>query len=461
MRAGACFGVSGSGAYATGIPNQKLTLGVANYQGTYTRYFNVVDGTRYSVKTDPGASFNVNCSPSASASDASGHLADTLVSYNASTYIPELVFNDNNGIYVGGSRRYLIGQKVEAALTIPSSVASSSVSKNWSAIGGNAFHDWVASDGEAPNPTPIIAGQEDFSCYFRKPLPALISVGAHLDFPAFVAPTGGIDLQMAVPVEVVRPPVTSFICRMRPDFVSPPASYAFGGLNYNYTSNGVGIYYHNLSETSPYTFLGFFGLPCPSPNPVGAYPLSVGIRWDGYMKTWTGSTSSNPWPSGSQGGWHFVQTVVCDRTRVHLTMNEKLEANGVKMLDTSYPYEPESYSTNTPDEVVGQWPADGSSHSAGDAPSTPLTSVTSSTKTGHETFECYMMYIPPGNESRYVPMVKVDWFWSGEALRDEMGQWIKPPQNTDAQWDFSTYYPAHPKWSFNVRDHKDWIPYTP
>jgi hypothetical protein len=39
-----------------------------------------------------------------------------------------------------------------------------------------------------------------------------------------------------------------------------------------------------------------------------------------------------------------------------------------------------------------------------------------------ETFVMYLMYLPPGEDSRWVPVGKWTWYWKGEATLSE-GSW--------------------------------------
>lgn len=99
-------------------------------------------GTRYSVKTDPGSSFAIHCSPSIFCMASNGS-ATGDVFYSATTY-PVVVNLDGVVQTIDGAMHILIGQECAAAITVvgkhfdltnPSWNISGDIFTNWDAHG--------------------------------------------------------------------------------------------------------------------------------------------------------------------------------------------------------------------------------------------------------------------------------------------------------------------------------------
>ena len=69
-------------------------------------------------------------------------------------------------------------------------------------------------------------------------------------------------------------------------------------------------------------------------------------------------------------------------------------------------------------------------------------------KVMQESFEMYIMFLPDGRESRYVPTKVVGWTWTAQALLSN-GTWSAVGTSTAAP---SVETSVHPKWSKNVEE---------
>ncbi len=67
-----------------------------------------------------------------------------------------------------------------------------------------------------------------------------------------------------------------------------------------------------------------------------------------------------------------------------------------------------------------------------------------------DSFGTWLMYLPPGGDSRYVPIRKIKWFWYGASSRSTTAPyaWSMSSSPTDCGWNFDgDLYPAPPQWS--------------
>lgn len=161
-----------------------------------------------------------------------------------------------------------------------------------------------------------------------------------------------------------------------------------------------------------------------------------GIDYTGKVTVPTG------WP---QGQWHWVQVVTPGRTKVDTSGATKpWSLNGQQVLDTTYPYEPAPYGSH-PGTTGGY--ATNSQHTDYDAPATTLPGWTSVTVS--DSFQMFIMFLPDGQDSRYVPTQSVTWTWGGAAQLSN-GSWslTAPTQSASPASENST----HPTWTNNVKN---------
>ncbi len=131
---------------------------------------------------------------------------------------------------------------------------------------------------------------------------------------------------------------------------------------------------------------------------------------------WQGRVSTPPlFSTGASGAWNFVQIITPGRFKT-LTSGGSMDCteNGNTGLDTSYPYPAgQDASGHTSDPflaLLNGWSADDTLHQTGDSPSTWLDD-TISNENVDENFQVYMMYLPPGSSSQWVPLHQFQWRW--------------------------------------------------
>ena len=153
-------------------------------------------------------------------------------------------------------------------------------------------------------------------------------------------------------------------------------------------------------------------------------------------------------PEGfKEGKWNWVQLITPQRFFTEDGINKKFSLNGIKVLDTKYPYEPYNglfalnnyYSTGNQDQI------------AGDAPDTILKSNINKASVENESFTMYIMFCPDGDNSKYVPLKSVSWGYSISALKED-SVWNEIP-GTAREWAVSFVENTdHPTWNNNFKN---------
>jgi len=74
-------------------------------------------------------------------------------------------------------------------------------------------------------------------------------------------------------------------------------------------------------------------------------------------------------------------------------------------------------------------------------------------------FNMYIMFTPPGNESREVPLLRLPWSWSDAAIyfeEDLLKPWRKAPDQIEPAVDLKTAVEeyVHPHWDDTTEHHK-------
>jgi hypothetical protein len=135
-------------------------------------------------------------------------------------------------------------------------------------------------------------------------------------------------------------------------------------------------------------------------------------------------------PSGWAGGyWNSIQMVNLGRNRVSSFPTNQSQKMAVTVgttttyytngLDTQYPYDPPEGgrgAVTPPGSTVPVWNADGTTQYSEDAPGAEATPSPNSypfTYTYAEPFKMFIMYLPPGTGSDFVPVCEYDWSWNG------------------------------------------------
>lgn len=149
------------------------------------------------------------------------------------------------------------------------------------------------------------------------------------------------------------------------------------------------------------------------------------------------------WP---QGRWHWVQVGTSVRTLTELNGSYKTKTlNGIHGLDTSYPYSPKA-PASTPN-IIASHTTGAKQEVMSDSPALLLSGYLA--RTADDDFTIYVMFLPDGVESRYVPLKKLRWGWDAEVSKDNSGWHItnssfysENPEDTS----------SHPIWSVNLKD---------
>jgi len=132
-------------------------------------------------------------------------------------------------------------------------------------------------------------------------------------------------------------------------------------------------------------------------------------------------------PSGFSGTTQWVQLVSSTLRRRKLNNGVWQRLQGTGVLDTTYPYSANSSTVDSPD--------------------TPLTSDYVE-KTVQDSFKMWLMFMPSGSGSIWVPLRSVNWSWSGSASRSGTVWTLTSSSNTINPSDADST--THPTWTSNV-----------
>jgi hypothetical protein len=389
--------------------------------------------TRYSVKMNPGASFDVTCAPFATASSALLGQSWAHVSYTAECQ--EIKIDLGGGRVVSGVQEYLIGQMMSAEPDIPYGLTPSG--ESWAISDGDPFGGWVGTSSSAAAPDPIDDDEPTLYGFFKLPdVQPLITLDVDLDVPSGACPTGGLSISLEQECETKKPILMTIDVHTRNNNAAGMATADYENptsVTNSIASDGVHLTW--MPAPSALTFVGLdyvqFGtalnfLIPPDVSVVSRDP-SVGIRWDVELTTGSG------WWLGD-GSWFFVQRMVPHRAvgRNSPAQVWNMVENDGQYLDGSFPYD-------------GSFPADGSHGTNVDAPSfdvyAPVDYIICD-----DSFETWLMYLPPGVFCVPVPIRKWTWFWEGRA--DKGSPWTLHTGSGDSGWDWDGgYFPDFPTWT--------------
>ncbi len=369
-------------------------------------------GLRWTVKENPGASFTLtsSCSMSASVAVAQGSpnhfYGSCSVTYTATPHDVRLVLAGGKLDAPGTS--YLIGQRLTGTVDSAYPIAS----QTWSVSGGDPFksfdHDYVGgalySYGHRVNLNSSDLSASSLVCSFAKPASCTVSCQLHLTLPE-LNPSGGLALTVGKQTSAVAPTSTLVIADGRVQLINPSSrSGAF-----------IGVY--NASPPS---------------SPV------IGINWTG--------NATSPSGYGSGGGWLYLQLITLGSNRFTPPTTTESEQCGsgttwwTNGLDSTYPYEPL-------DDGVNSLFSSGTDGFAEDHPNfaldAPATSYTAS-----QSFEDYMMFLPPGAGSQLVPLKKFTWSWGGLASWNGTAWSLSSPSHSSTT---PVDYPPFPDWGRLVK----------
>jgi hypothetical protein len=76
----------------------------------------------------------------------------------------------------------------------------------------------------------------------------------------------------------------------------------------------------------------------------------------------------------------------------------------------------------------------------------------------HESFVMYLMFMPPGDDSRYVPLRSISWSWWITAFYDSnTGTWSTPDAMRGQEALPSEETSKHPEWDDLAQKHLKWV----
>lgn len=374
----------------------------------------VSQGTRYQIKQDPGESFTITCSPGASVSGTgavgppeltgNGH---TEMRYSASAQPLQVVLS--GGIGPQSNKRYLIGQRISATVETGGLTATS---YDWQE-GEASFESYTTSNTSGVLKyldRPILSS--NVAWYVSEPVPDnSAECQVHLAVPPGAKPAAGLDADLIRDYTV-----------QAPEFDLHADIGSVQGISQPY--NGIG-----LAGGTPGSFY------------VPPYLQDEGIYYWGDVTTPDEHVPVAFDYTPIYGDWGFTQLGVIKRSEKHEVSpnNFVMKYNslyGIRGLDGQVFWRT-SYAPYTANGSLN-WDHDTPAHPVG----SPVVRVSVA-----DGFFTYMMYRPPGDDSTYVPLQYLDWFWAGEALFSSSGWTIA---NADAGWSLLQTYPLHPEWSCNT-----------
>ena len=116
-------------------------------------------------------------------------------------------------------------------------------------------------------------------------------------------------------------------------------------------------------------------------------------------------------------------------------------------LDGGFPY------NSNGDEYVDN----GFAHPEGDSPGINLLDTYNNYNLNYS-FDLYVMYVPPGNNSIWVPLTKLTWTWKPNVTRPGTGHWSSWPAGTSPGGNpivprAGTRCITEPTWTTKISEH--------
>lgn len=379
---------NGLGNAPTAIPNGQSSTGV-----------------KYTVKNNPGSSFTVTCSPSASTSypdpPVDGPQAGTAsVWYSCKVYPVRILLGGS--VQHGGTPSLLIGQRLVASLDI-GDLPVTGITYNWSAS-SNAFANYViAPDSSSATFTPMPASVQSptMTCYAKRD--GVLTVSC-----VFASNNPSLAITLSKNVTCVKP-------------------------NLVIDEESVGQFYMGTGSSLSVINPDWMRLLLFNPNRSG---MTVVAK------------VTDPGPpftsAASKGTWAYVQTVKPEWSYVRTDGTSYVsDENGKWWLDGSFPY-----------PIVGGpfWADPQQSWQFGDSPGAGSLSIASWLSYKAD-FSLFVMYLPPGQESKWVPLRRTGWSCKGVVQRDrligvvngqEIWEWIFVENSAGINATVDS--PNHPSW---------------
>lgn len=369
----------GSAAASNGLGTTPVTVVDAGTGGTL--YTTTCNGTKYTIKTNPGASFTMYGNPSATSSDGGGYCTAGF-SYSA---IPHVVYFNLVGTMsshpVDGVMNIQIGQGCQGSMTAPGITFRN---YHW-IVGGDTFKSYVAH-------------------------------GYYSGAKSTVTFMSAADWQQASPAWFWRSDgITTVQC----------TADAYDSNNNLIGSVGDAaavdawcpIYSCGYNAGAAYVWnrpLKGIWLQAINITPTG---VASGMKWTGQavpQDLFTGYSGQ----SSGKGLWSWVQMIIPGGSYiVDPGVTHIYPDTGLLGLDTSYPYAPDGGIMIDDNDNDG-YKDDFTLQSDGDSPGMSLDDTVSSA-VGHSQFWTYMMYRPVANSvgNQWVPLHRIAWQWQANVTR--------------------------------------------
>ena len=185
--------------------------------------------------------------------------------------------------------------------------------------------------------------------------------------------------------------------------------------------------------------------------PKNLNKVSPGVKFDGFVDT------SSYW--SQKGKWAYVQLIQSQRNYTYINGITSHNGDGTSIkLDTSFPYQgPFAADGTSPALICGDTPRDalfGFPPPQGNPP-VPVQRLSIS---AHDTFWTYLMFVPPGSNSRPVSLQLASWQWGG--VGTIYNNWT-PPDGTTYSTSSNTIgydWTIHPEWSSNTTSDHETFP---
>ena len=333
-------------------------------------------GTQYTGRSNPGASFTVQDTPSASSTPGPAQTGDASVSYSASAS-PVTINLTGAKQDSSGKWDILVGQGCSASLAgIPSNCTTSGWQWN---VGGTTFQSWSGStnassyvDGPGPLTNPTAHWYWHDSGNGTKTTETISCT-------ATVTPSAGQGSPFTV---TAQKKVNVYV----------PAWTATGTGGYMQVNAHVSL--PGQQNGQVYFYAG------PNNGQAG------GMNWDATVTT-------PPQPAFGAGKLELVQIATPNVSYITNTTPSQTHTdpeNGLIGLDTQCPYYGIVYSEGTSHFTIN------------DSPLLGVQSTTASA-TLNDQFYDYLMYQPPGADVQWVPLATFNWNTAGSAVIPTTGNW--------------------------------------
>ena len=393
-----------SGSCANGIGDAAVTQPGGGAVST---------GTKYTSLLNPGPTFQITCSPSASASAGEANNfgppvgGSATVAYTARAYAVRLTLM--GVVQVGEAQHILIGQKFTASVTFETgSPTSASDTFTWTLPGGDPFANYVAPTpaGPAVYTAFQLPTGPTLSCYFADPA-ATISVQCAITLPS----AEGLSLTLS-----------KALTSAAPDY------------DFDYVIQGSQAQIATVGGTYGMFFWGAIY----QGNPWG-------IWWIGQV------TTPMPWSASGYGSWGWTQLATSITTWFkhsngnYYDWSENFTTASPPRLDRQHPYPGSFYTAN------GTWQV------SGDAPGMP-NNPDHVQLYAKDYFKTYQLYKPPGGDTRFVPLRMIAWNWLGHASRNSVNAPWSISQNGPNGATYLADFGPHPVWTRTAHSsNESWI----